>query len=563
MRNFLYTYLTLFLPLIGFAQEPYVELILAPASAVVGEPVQLVVKTNLHGDINIDYPTSFVEGYSLMNGMEQEYDAQTGKMITLSYHSRDGQFKAAGNFVIGPAYVRKGNKVYKSNVIKVKVSPAGTQHSTLDQKLLRKPTGGTIEVSKKSIYPGEPLIIEAKVYSKFAPTHYDAYQTYSVKPTAEQHSIGGPKRVHLKEEKVGHHRCYSFKHDKQVSFISQPGTINIAPFEMTLQSGFDSYPLTSRSQTVEVKPFPKNKPKNFSGTVGSYKVKSFFDNKKPVQGEIRSYILVIAGAGNLHQLEIPKLKLPDHISVYGDPEIEEKFSFTENGAEGQISYTFHLQLNQSGETFIPGYELSYFHVSSNEFVQLSGESYKFNIEINPNQQIANNTKVQSEDLVKNFKEYDKEANISASNTTKIIKWVGIGTPICLAFLFLLFRKKKGEESPEEIEVSLSEKFDFESKLVLLTRAKTDENQASFYKVLHGQLHQLISLIIKKEPGYILSHEEIKNGLFENNTNPIDVDQTLVLLTKCESMQFGLNVDQNEIEKDYSESQKLIQTLLVS
>ena len=90
------------------AQDPEVTLSIDPVSADVGEIITITIKSNMQGDVEIDnLPSSFVQGYDVMSGMEQEMDVNTGKVITFYHVSQTGAIGVKGNYTIGPAFVKK------------------------------------------------------------------------------------------------------------------------------------------------------------------------------------------------------------------------------------------------------------------------------------------------------------------------------------------------------------------------------------------------------------------------------------------------------------------------
>mgnify|MGYP006866425982 CR=1 FL=1 len=112
-------FISIVIQLIG--QKPIVKLEIEPKSVQVGDEIVVTVKTNIQGEIDIDFPSAFVNGYAVMNGMEQEMDYNTGRVISLYYYSQNGVLKKEGSYTFGPAYVKSGSKIYKSNTVEVVV----------------------------------------------------------------------------------------------------------------------------------------------------------------------------------------------------------------------------------------------------------------------------------------------------------------------------------------------------------------------------------------------------------------------------------------------------------
>ena len=77
MKNFVLFVFYLFVTSHFFGQKPIVKLEIEPKSVQIGDEIVVTVKTNVQGEIDIDFPSAFVNGYAVMNGMEQEMDYNT------------------------------------------------------------------------------------------------------------------------------------------------------------------------------------------------------------------------------------------------------------------------------------------------------------------------------------------------------------------------------------------------------------------------------------------------------------------------------------------------------
>src|SRR5690606_25882556 len=122
MKNFT-SIVYILIQTVVLAQSPKVELSVEPKTADVGEIITITVKSNVQGQVEIDnLPSAFVHGYDVINGMEQEMDHATGDVITYYYLSQTGAFGKTGKYTIGPAFVKKGNKSYKSNKVTITIA---------------------------------------------------------------------------------------------------------------------------------------------------------------------------------------------------------------------------------------------------------------------------------------------------------------------------------------------------------------------------------------------------------------------------------------------------------
>ena len=260
MKTFILHSFFCFAAVCSIAQKPLVFLEVDSKEAEIGEVLTITVKSNVQGEIDIDFPSAFVHGFNVMNGMEQEIDYNTGKVISYYYLSQTGTLQKSGTFKIGPAYVKKGNKVYRSNTVNITISKENdpvNSGNELTSRQLKQPAFGVIEKSKMVIYEGESLILNAKVYAQFDASHLENYEGYSLDGAIDKHSIGNTTQIVVEEEKIKRKSYFSFVYDKKVVFPNGIGTLTINPFKLTLRSGFESLPLTSSATTIEVKPLPK------------------------------------------------------------------------------------------------------------------------------------------------------------------------------------------------------------------------------------------------------------------------------------------------------------------
>ena len=104
-----------------WAQKNIIKLEVDQKRIKLGESLVITVRSNIEGEISIDFPPEFVRGYDVMSGMEQVVDYNSGIVNTINYYSQNGSFKKVGTFTIGPAYIKRGKHVYKSNTVQVTI----------------------------------------------------------------------------------------------------------------------------------------------------------------------------------------------------------------------------------------------------------------------------------------------------------------------------------------------------------------------------------------------------------------------------------------------------------
>jgi len=537
--------------LCSFGQKPIVILEVEPKEAEVGEMLTITVRANVQGEIDVDLPSGFIHGYEIMNGMNQEIDYNTGKVINYFYLSQNGAMPKAGTFKFGPAYVKRGNKVYRSNTVSVTIRKENTAPVTngneITAKQLRQPAFGIIEKSKSVIYEGEPLILNAKVYSVFDPSHLEDYQEYKLDGALDKHDITTSSRITVREEKVKRNTYYAFEHDKKVIFPIGTGKFTIEPFKLMLRRGIEGIPITSSSTAIEVKPLPGNAPNDFIGGVGVFNVKSSIDQTKLKQGDVFTLIVEVSGYGNLQNISEPKLNLPKGFVVYGDAIVKEDIAFGSRGAEGKITYEYNIQVTKFGELVFPETTLSFFDPIKEKYVQISSESTKLSIQKNASFKISDNT---TSTLVENkgqdilpFKTSDERSNEQNSIVHSPIFWAGVTVPIlCGLFLGLLWRKR------EENEVHLVKKQEKQQAKVGIQNVFSEAENAlvnqdfmNYYGLIEKGLQRSMGLYLRHDDSIILSKSTILDELRLKNVDPAKITALQQLFSSCEEARYGFGI----------------------
>ena len=106
----------------AYAQQEKIQLSINPKHAEVGQVFNITVTSTVQGAPEIDnIPTAFIQDYSIHQGSTQEMDHNTGIVTTHYFFSYSGMITQAGKYTIGPAFIKKGNKVYQSGKVTVNI----------------------------------------------------------------------------------------------------------------------------------------------------------------------------------------------------------------------------------------------------------------------------------------------------------------------------------------------------------------------------------------------------------------------------------------------------------
>lgn len=557
MKNLVLFSFFLFYVIQLFGQKPIVKLEIEPKSVQIGDEIVVTVKTNVQGEIDIDFPSAFVNGYAVMKGMDQEMDYNTGQVISLYYYSQNGVLKKEGSYTFGPAYVKSGNKIYKSNTVEVVVQKEVFINSSgeVTAKQLKQAAFGLIEVSKKKVYEGEPLILNAKVYSRFHPTHIEDYQSYNANGILDKHELSASNRLIAEQERIKNIDLYGITYDRSLVFPNGSGKMQIDPFKLILKRGFEGVPIVSSGIMVEVIPLPKNQPKSFIGMVGKLSMNCELNKKEIKKGDVFSIKMTLQGTGNLHNIDFPKIRLPKGLTLYGDPKEVEKYAFTSNGAEGKIDLEYTIQVNKDGSFKIPPIEVSFFDVKEKKYRTIKSEE----IILDGNEvQLSTTSSKGKTTLIA-----EKQPNFSNSNETESrsffkspFVWVSLSSLLLITgFVTIASRTKKTPTIAFDKSIPNEEftiKFnwnDVENHLKQAEKALqlNDSNQL----ILSIENAILIGLrIATNENSSMVSSLELLNRLKDKLQHEEMANHLRFYLEKCQSARYGLGLS-------FEESQALL------
>ncbi len=547
---------------IVLGQDPEVILSINPVSADVGEIVTITIKSNVQGDVDIDnLPSSFVQGYDVMSGMEQEMDYNSGKVITFFYISQTGAFGNKGKYTIGPAWVKKGNKTYKSNTVvvnigeKMKMSTSGV---TAQQ--LKDPAFGIIQTNKKEIYEGEPIVVTAKIFSSFEPTHLEGYRSYELPGTVDKKELGNAKRIIVDRENYKNQAFYTFEYDKNLVFPSGTGQFKISPYTMKLNQNYKGYQFKSNHAIIDIKPLPANPPKDFIGAVGHFSIEREVEKTKLDQGDVFKMIVRVIGSGNLQNITEPTPILPKGFIVYGDPEIEEQYVYNSHGTEGNITYKYNIQVNKSGVTKLPPTSISFFDPNKEKYVTVATKSSE--IKVKEDKSFVAELQ-EEEDLQElNSSNFLRKSEIVTDNYSffgSVGFWLGATSPF-LASLIFLFIAKKREDSADEMQqkqVVKKKKQEVNSSLTTIEKQIATSDSNEFYSQVEKALKT--ALEVKVVNGESLNKQDLLLQL-GNSASENTISKAKNIFEKCDQFRYGFPSDEGSKQAIFSDLKSVLEEL---
>jgi hypothetical protein len=456
--NYILFLAVLLLPGLGarlLAQKPMVSLTISDKKVAPNESVTIIVTTNLNGTVQVDYPTEFIGDYGIMHGMEPKMDPSTGKVKTYYYVQESGVFRKAGSYTFVAHVQYRGNE-YRSNKLTVVVSESEEEDEEDLGYNSKDPIFGVIQAKKTTVYEGEPVLLKAKVFSRYDIYFLEGYKPFKADKNAEEHVFQN-QRQNVEETKYNGRNVLTFDYGKQLLFPVSTGKCRIQPFEMALRCHTTFFDKTiafkSSSAVINVKPLPDGAPKTFIGGVGDFSLSQLLGKTQLKQGDVFSLTLVVEGLGNLHNINAPVLDLPKGCSVYGDPERKEDYHFTEEGVEGTITFVYNIQVMTSGKVHFGAQSISWFNPDQEEYLTASADPFDLTVERDASfQPIADHSHQDSALPDVGIRQSTKAPERKeSSNSTAIV--VSVVTPICLLGLlvFLFVGKRRRKEEKEAVQ----------------------------------------------------------------------------------------------------------------
>lgn len=351
-----------------FAQKKYVQLTITPQTTETGQPIKVTIKTNVDGKIEANLPGGFIQAGGTQSGMSTSIQIMNGqrKIVRNHIQSFTGYFKNEGSYLFGPITVVGDQKSYHSKSVQVKVVKTQNMISANPSQNMNKIAFGIIQQSQKTVYEGQPFVVEGKVYSQADIYSVKNYTPYNFKGTIEKHSLSQSNQVNISLENINGRRVQTFRIGKSVVFPSKVGMLTIQPFktQIVYNSPQNFFPrqlnIVSNTAHIKVIPLPKGAPQSFINGVGKFNISANIHTHKILQGNVVELKLKLSGHGNLQNVSTPTLQLPKGLNLYGDTEVHDSLTYSIRGAEGSKTFTYFIQCSKAGDISMQPIKVAYF-----------------------------------------------------------------------------------------------------------------------------------------------------------------------------------------------------------
>ncbi len=361
--------------------------------AVFGEGVTLRLRVGGAGSLDSSPRIQGLRDFIVSEGVtSSRIEIINFRKNTYIEHRYSIQAKAPGVYTIGPAEVRAGSSVFRSNSVTLTVREVAESR---DDKgtAAEGPVFLRAELSKDTVYAEEPAIYTVKLYRLIKVSNL---------------SLDIPDNPALSFKKLGEPLEYTADIDGQpyqvlevrheIMPLSQ-GRIKLPPATMDMVAyeqgrGQRSFPFndpffsfsTPRQKSVasnplelNVKPLPEEgRPADFSALLGTYTMESGLDKDAISAGDTASLTVTVEGRGNVGR--IPNLSIPDiqGVKIYVDkPSV--RIEPDARGYKGVKTMKWAFVPQKEGAYEIPPLTLTYFDTGAGAYRRLRTPAYTLNV----------------------------------------------------------------------------------------------------------------------------------------------------------------------------------------
>ena len=291
------------------------------------------------------------------------------------------QVNSKENVKIPPIKLATNNGVKNSEafILQVAQRGSGTQKQGLGN------VASVIEINKKRVHLGEPILIQYKIYSRFNNIQYreeipelEGFWKEELPVRQSNRSLRQINGVEYLEIIV----------KEVIAFPQQTGEFTINGFDVygvVSLSFFNQKEVQTQSTpvTVTVVPLPEGQLYNFMGTFGKLRVDAVVDVDSVNVNEAFNYELTYSGKGNLKLIREPELDWPSEFEVF-DPEIIDRINVTTAGESGKRTYKYTVIPRAPGTYKLPELRIGYYEHIKDKYMKETADAGNIVVKRDPN-----------------------------------------------------------------------------------------------------------------------------------------------------------------------------------
>ena len=395
MKRFLWVGWVVLTAGLAFGQQVTVEATVNARRIGIEDVLELTVSVN-GGNGTPRFPS--VDGFRVRGpSTSSRFSIVNGRTSSTSSFTYQLAPQSVGTFTILAIPVDVGGRTYETAPIRVEVvagsvMPRRARSRGFDvfgRQRRREPeiTAEDVfvraDLSKRSIYQGEGVVVTYRVYSKYMPHGPEVDDDPPLTGFwVEEVDLGNPS---IERQVVNGQEYLTFPMKQRVVFPARLGELIIPPltlsmaFRLSSSDPFDAFfarasrPIVLRSSavTLDVKPLPpEGRGRDFTGAVGAYALDAVLSHEDVEAGNPVTLTLALQGRGNLRSLELPELPDTPGFRTF-DPKMDERLRATSAGFGGEKTWEYVLVPESSGTKEIGPWTFQYFDPSNGEYVNAS------------------------------------------------------------------------------------------------------------------------------------------------------------------------------------------------
>ena len=486
-----------------------------------------------------------------------------------------------GSFEIGQASIEVDDEIYKTLPVRVTVTSAVDIPTDPNDPnyLADKNIHLVAEVSNKNPFLNEAISVSYKLYVSpdtgvnnwrelEAPRYADFWSNnIDIKSLNVQNGTfkGKPYRyVVLRRTLLYPQKTGELKIEPLTLDISVQVPSNRRDFFGNLISSSVNKTVSSGSSIIDVNSLPiDNKPKDFSGAVGSFSFEIKSDKNELLTDEAFQLSLIVSGDGNFNLFEDPKISLPNSLEVY-EPEKISNISVRARGIKGNINNKYTVVPINPGKYTIPETKFSFFNPVSAEyktiysdpiFIDVDGAYNSSLVSSDINEKNRTNKIQLLENQFSSFKTKTKFSNVNERiffNSNYY--WILFIIPFIICFVIIvsskILRNYKSKKIDElKLARILTNKLLADSKALI-------GNKEKFYESIDKALTTYLKTKLN------LKNSEFKNEIINIKLQEMNLDKESIgllfeIFENCQLARYTpLNID--AMSDDYRKANQFIE-----
>ncbi|WP_106915102.1 BatD family protein [Chryseobacterium aurantiacum] len=301
-------------------------------------------------------------------------DPATNTLITQKVSRIALEPKKKGKIKIGSVLVTVSNKIYKTEPFDVNI------RDIVDKRALASATSNDVylnmEIEDREVYQDQPTLAVLKVYSK----NMDNLRKVKNIRLPQQENIN-VHAVNFNKSEIdpsGNGNMASQVLAVFMVFPNEAGYVEVPGVSASVNTYSNKNKIVSNKVKLNVRKLPEGAPECFKNAVGNFNVSVYNTSKeKPEAKKPLNVVVKVSGEGNLPDMEIPKIMASPDYEVFA-PKITSKVSPGSTGMKGEVSASYVIVPNKSGEISIKTEQFAFFDPANKEYVDLGQKTLSVN-----------------------------------------------------------------------------------------------------------------------------------------------------------------------------------------